>query len=538
MEYGTWILEVGLILSKRNESNFQNPTVPKDSGRSMFQIPKNISNHLFVRIFVITSMNSANPFRVLVFMGGVALILGLTAILLPKKGVELGAVKLKFLSGEEILNAKTIEKKDITSIVEKVNTEEIAESKLIGHKNTSKGNVGSPSVVNYVESSSTGLYLNTKSKSDLDRFFGKLQSLAASKKKIRVLHFGDSQIEGDRMTGFIRQRMQEKFGGNGPGLIPATNVYPTLAYRQDFSDNFVRYTCFGGPKLSNKRYGVQNSAARFTPEGVDTNTVEQEGWISVGPNGAAHGRAQTFNNVKMFYNSCTVPCNLKVYQGETVIHEENLNTDGGTHTVNLGFASTPSNLKFVFKSLKSPNINGFSLEGDFGVQVDNIAMRGSSGTFFGSVDRNSFANMMNELEVELAIMQFGGNSMPYLKDSAAVRQYARFFKGQLLTLKKLKPDLAIVMIGPSDMSKLQNGEYLTYPLLPYCIKKLKEAALSAGAGYWDLYSAMGGKNSMPSWVEKDLGRPDHVHFSIKGATIAAQLFYDAFMGEYTKFEGQ
>lgn len=471
-------------------------------------------------------------------MGGVALILGLTAILLPKKGVELGAVKLKFLSGEEILISKKNQKTDISAIVEKVNIDEIAENKRFAQKNISKGKGGVSAIVNYEENSISGIYTTKTSRTDLDRFFGKLQDLASNKKKIRVLHFGDSQIEGDRMTGFIRQRMQEKFGGNGPGLIPANNVYPTLAYRQDFSDNFIRYTCFGGPSLSNKRYGVQNSAARFTSESNDTNTVEQEAWISVGPSGSAHGRAQTFNKVKMFYNTCTVPCNLKVYQGEKVVHEENLNTDGGSHTVELSFGSTPGNLKFVFRSLKSPNINGFSLEGDFGVQVDNIAMRGSSGTFFGSIDRKSFANMLNELDVELAIMQFGGNSMPYLKDSAAVRQYARYFRGQLLTLKKLKPNLTVLMIGPSDMSKLQNGAYATYPLLPYCIKKLKEAALSAGASYWDLYTAMGGKNSMPSWVEKDLGRPDHVHFSIQGATIAAQLFYDAFMGEYTKFEGK
>jgi lysophospholipase L1-like esterase len=167
--------------------------------------------------------------------------------------------------------------------------------------------------------------------------------------------------------------------------------------------------------------------------------------------------------------------------------------------------------------------------------VDNIGMRGSSGTFFGSINQTSFANMMKELNVEMVIMQFGGNSMPAMKDSSDVRNYARYFQGQLRTLRKLKPDLAIMVIGPSDMSKLKDGIYETYPLLPYCVSQMKKVSLEMNAGFWNLFDAMGGKNSMPAWVEKDLARPDHIHFSIKGASVASQLFYDALMAEYLKF---
>jgi hypothetical protein len=40
----------------------------------------------------------------------------------------------------------------------------------------------------------------------------------------RILHYGDSQLEGDRISGYLRQRLQAVFGGSGPGFIPIKQV--------------------------------------------------------------------------------------------------------------------------------------------------------------------------------------------------------------------------------------------------------------------------------------------------------------------------
>ena len=67
---------------------------------------------------------------------------------------------------------------------------------------------------------------------------------------------------------------------------------------------------------------------------------------------------------------------------------------------------------------------------------------------------------------------------------------------------------------------------------------LKKAAFKSGAAFWDMYKAMGGRNSMPSWVfaEPPLASGDFVHFNPRGAKTIAQMFYNSFILEYHRFE--
>ena len=124
--------------------------------------------------------------------------------------------------------------------------------------------------------------------------------------------------------------------------------------------------------------------------------------------------------------------------------------------------------------------------------------------------------------------------MPYVKDSIGSDRAVSYFKGQLQTIKRLKPDAAIIVIGPSDMSTLIEGEYMTYPMLPYYVESMKKATKEIGGAYFDTYAAMGGEDSMVAWVESGLAGTDYIHFTNKGSSIAAQKFYDALMTVYNR----
>lgn len=484
--------------------------------------------------FCVESVQNISKYKVFGFLAGVLACLTVLSYAIPDEGFKVFGLQFDFLPKSEIWQAKVHQDKDITDIVEQVDTTliEIDTTEVVPEEPEFV-----PGKINYEINNATTVKFNQAGLSQLHIFFQQLNEAATKKEKTRILHFGDSQIEGDRMTAFIRQRIQQQFGGMGVGLIPAKNVYNTNSFKQTLSENFNRFTCFGGEKLSSQQYGLLNTAARFTPETIDSaDQTVKTAWIELEPSKNTYANAREFRQLKMFYNSCEVPCLVKIFQGEQLLRTDSLIRDSLPHTLTLNFEATPQKIRYEFSAVKSPNITGFSMEGKSGgVQVDNIAMRGSSGTFLNKVDKQLFASQLKQLNVDLVIWQFGGNSMPYLEDSTQVENYARYYQSQLKTLKRLKPDLAIIVIGPSDMSTLINGYYETYPLLPYTVQKLKESAMAAGAGYWDLFEAMGGVNSMPAWVEKGLAGSDYIHFSVKGAKIASQLFYDAFIAEYAKY---
>jgi hypothetical protein len=101
----------------------------------------------------------------------------------------------------------------------------------------------------------------------------------------------------------------------------------------------------------------------------------------------------------------------------------------------------------------------------------------------------------------------------------------------------MAPNASIILIGPADMSEKVKDNYETIKNLPYLIKLMKNEAFKNNCAFWNMYEAMGGQNSMPSWVfhNPPLAEKDFIHFNVNGANIIAQMFYKALIVDYNKF---
>ena len=145
-------------------------------------------------------------------------------------------------------------------------------------------------------------------------------------------------------------------------------------------------------------------------------------------------------------------------------------------------------------------IHGFLLDGNgVGVNVDNVPMRGCSGTVFTQIAQSSLETYFSRFNVPLIIMQYGGNAMPYLKPGKSAHEFCNGLRRQFRLFKEISPHSKILFIGPSDMSTRIKGSWQTYPMLPAIIDSLRTTANRAGAAYWDMYQVMGGHNSMAQW---------------------------------------
>ncbi|MFM2376697.1 MAG: hypothetical protein RLZZ165_1794, partial [Bacteroidota bacterium] len=361
-------------------------------------------------------------------------------------------------------------------------------------------------------------------------------------KPARILHYGDSQIEGDRMSGLFRAKLQERFGGSGPGLVAARPLASSQSVVQEASENMLRFTQYGvvDRSVRHRRYGPMAIFSRFSPPVPDSAYQETEtstGWISLRVSGNAYSVSKSFSTLKMYYGFNRSDVSVKVFVDDEPFADESLPANKGMRVKTWRFSRTPRKILIILEGYDSPDIYGLSMESNAGVVLDNISMRGSSGTAFGSLASVPFKPMLDSLNPKLLLLQFGGNTVPHIQDKEDAESYGRNFRSQIEYLKRLVPGAPVIVIGPGDMCTKVEGKMQTYPHLVHVRDALRQAAFDAGACFFDIYEAMGGQNSMIQWVEADppLAAADYVHLAPQGAKVIAEAFIQSFMADYEAY---
>lgn len=446
----------------------------------------------------------------------------------PEGGIPIGNKKLHFITWSDFA------KKD--TVIPNINIEE----RLALLSDTTDADTDTLRVdtvdVKRMQSLASLQFADKKS-NPMFPFFRALDN--AKEKALHIFHYGDSQIESDRMSNVVRQKLQSKFGGKGPGLIPPVPITPSANIAQTQSNNWTRHTSYGfdNGKVSHDKFGVMCSFGRFTPE-LDslpkTAPVSSEAWIELRQSGMTQELAKEYDKATLYFGNHHYSFHLSVYADDELISDEEIAVEEGMMEREWTFISSPQRLKFVFKAADSPDVYGIALEGNTGVNLSNISLRGNDGTALRKVNTKEVEKVYSDLNAELIILQFGGNNVPYLRDSLHGINAGKNFIYTIRRVKQMAPEVPIIVIGPSDMSTSVDGVYQTYPYLEELNNGMRQAAFSEGCAYWDMFEVMGGRNSMVSWVDNDppYAGPDYVHFTPLGARKMGELLYKAINDEY------
>lgn len=371
----------------------------------------------------------------------------------------------------------------------------------------------------------------------MQKFYRALHALKREPATVRVLHYGDSQIEGDRITDYLRSKLQAQFGGAGPGLISLMPLTSSPGIRVINGPDWERYTLFTSKdkRVPHNRYGPRAGFARFVPyDGFDSLSVYSSS-IQIVCNEKVSETMRGVTRLRLFYGGSRARTWCEYYDGPALVAADSLRQGGSFNVREYPVMSGPTVREFRFAGSDSPDFYAFSLEGEEGVMVDNIAMRGSSGTFYHHVDKAQMKRFYDYLNVKLVILQFGGNTVPSIRDTAMARNYASYMRNQVAILRKLAPEASILFIGPADMSVKDGTRYVTHPFVESVRDNLREVMLDAGCAFFDVFDAMGGRNSMPVWVDERLAGRDYIHFSPKGARKIGTLLYSALINDYNSY---
>jgi lysophospholipase L1-like esterase len=481
------------------------------------------------------------PFRTFIFFLAVMLLLSFLAFLFPDKGIGIGGnLRLSFVllpirpaedsTGSSMDVDRLMAGSTVTADPESDQGTDLFTEVVTDEESIEPG--VPPANIDSLKQHVRRILLPAEKPSLLHPFFRNLDRISSgSNSHTRILHFGDSQIENDRMTALIRYRMQKHFGGTGTGLVQAVPLYSgSLSYRQDETGEWLRYTYFGrrDSTIKHRSYGIMGA---FASVPIPVNGR----WPALHYRFNTSRRSGQVSRIRLFLHSYVDSASVVFLINEQYADTLSGLTDGFS-VVDFQHYEEVKDLNIAFNLPEGGRIYGISFESRGGVQVDNIAMRGGSGLIFTKMNRDIQQSMFDQLSPGLILLQYGGNVVPYMEPS----YYRRAFKRQLQFFKEVCPRTPVIVIGPSDMSIREDGRYMTYPGLEAIRDALRAAALESGFGFWDLYEAMGGGGSMPSFVHSDppLASTDYVHFNNLGINLVAEMFYNALMLEYNEFETQ
>lgn len=356
---------------------------------------------------------------------------------------------------------------------------------------------------------------------------GIIDSLLISEEQVRIMYYGDSQLEGDRITSYLRQSLQADFGGTGPGLIlPVMPVMYTKSVDVSSSNNWKRYNylSYESGEIDNRNLGPLMTICRYLPPDQRSINIETA-FIRIQPSQFAANSVSAYEKLRVFYGNLDDTVLINIYKGDVIYRTDTLKTGKGPIEYSA-YLNNEREVYIEFEGKSSPDIYGISIESERGVVVDNIPQRGSAGLEFTMVDKGNIDSLYRILKPDLFILQYGLNIVRNVRTDYTY--YENGLYRQLVLLKELCPGIPVIVLSLTDMAYTENDSIKSFPNIEDIRDAQKKAALRSGSFFWDAYEEMGGRNSIVAWVNNlpPLAQTDYTHLTYTGADSLSHLLVE------------
>jgi len=406
------------------------------------------------------------------------------------------------------------------NIIAEVEKDTTAISDTTGSTGPSKPEIVNGNVVIKDHNTDSGLVNASGDRIALNSFFSGLAALKKDKhKKIRIGYFGDSFIEGDLITQDLRQLLQQAYGGSGVGFMPVTSI--SAGFRQtivhSFSTNWNDVSFKSDNRSSENLY---LSGHTFYPA--------DGSWVSY--RGVNQPGLDSFSSVQVLFGK---PKNDDQFNININGNQQTLNATGLFNSTNIPLPKTRE-VKIGDNSTGAP-LFGFAFESDGGVILDNFSFRGISGVELDNLHPDFLSRIASERPYDLLIIHYGPNLLfkPDLVD------FSWYRKKMEPTIKKIKtafPNTSILLVSTADKGARYGGEWQTEKGVLPLLQTQYEMARADGIDFFNLYNAMGGKNSMINWVDQSLANKDYTHVNWKGGKKIADILFNAITNEFKNYQ--
>ena len=220
--------------------------------------------------------------------------------------------------------------------------------------------------------------------------------------------------------------------------------------------------------------------------------------------------------------------------GDSVIQRH---ADGatGVQTMVVECDST-QRLTYNFSGI-TPNtyLYGMALESRHGVILDNFSMRGSAGFTIAQIPLATLQDFARLRPYDLIVLHFGLNVASEKSHAANYQSYIKHMQKAIEHLRMAYPQASVLVVSMPDRDQRTDAGIRTMKGVEALVAYQQILASNCQVAYFNLFEAMGGRESMKGLVEKGLANKDYTHLSFGGGRKIARYLYDALMAGYNDY---
>ncbi|HXU37143.1 MAG TPA: GDSL-type esterase/lipase family protein [Blastocatellia bacterium] len=354
-------------------------------------------------------------------------------------------------------------------------------------------------------------------------FYAALQNTQRGEWVTRIVHYGDSHVAADILTGALRRSLQSGFGDAGPGFVLAGKPWPS------YSRAGVSSRASSGWQADGLTQASLAADRRLGLAGVSLSTSRAGEWLSL----TASGR---YFDVYMLKQPGAGALDISLDAAEwkhnvslssstfTADYVEVVAPDDSIHTIEI--RTTSSGLIRVF---------GIAIEGERpGVTYDALGINGARASRPLQWDWRLLSSNLERRDPDLIIVAYGSNEVT--DSDLDLEEYSANFATLLKRFREAAPRASILVLGPPDRAVREGRRWKTASRMAALIGAQRRAALKAGAAFYDLFNAMGGPGSVERWatLAQPLAQTDRVHLTAAGYRLVADWLYFELMQCYSQ----
>lgn len=347
------------------------------------------------------------------------------------------------------------------------------------------------------------------------------QTLHQNTQKLRVLHIGDSHVQGDVQGRELRKRLYALWGPGGRGYVfPYAIAGTTSAYD---------YSSLGQGQWIAARSAQFQPALPLGVTGMAIGTYDPSAGWELRWSPAYQPAALPGARLSFLVRTLRSGVTLQLRVADTLPPTE-LPLETGYQRVDYTLSVPLMRLAGGFRwegedSLAYAELQGlFIEEGHVGLTWYSMGVNGARLSDWATLPL--LKESLRLLQPDLVVLDLGTNDL--YAPNATLAQLRQALEAAIDTVRAAVPNASLLLTTTQDFYRRMRPS----PMLSQAAQLVRYVAAQRGVAVWDAYTVLG---SMREWRLAGLALPDMVHLTPAGYALKGQLLAGAFLQSYLAF---